>query len=391
MSVSTIQQTPGNVLKPAPVPREVHVTRFQCPEPGCETLSETKRGIRLHATRVHGDRLTKALMVCLHCRDTFYAKSSRQDTARYCSRDCQTAAGTESSDSKVLSTPPEPVETTVTRYQCPVDGCDHLSKNERGAQKHVTDVHPEQGRAALECERCGDVFHRKASAVSYARFCSNECRDRSRRRRVTLSCEECGDEFETHRCRADIARYCSLACKYAARTLPRTTMHCSWCGEEIERLEVDEYDDRFCDKQCLIEWLLVEHESQPTPDISGCSPEDLGLSPFGEFTPRSIFPYERGYTAEEIRDGALVSDNITYADCRTWRQAVRSLNEIEPVATEADVRTDLVREHVSGDCEHGFDVGDAVPLRYNGIDWVPMEFGTSPSMSVPRKAPTFDG
>jgi len=212
MSVSTIQHPPGNVLKPAPMPQEVQVTRFQCPEPGCDTLSETKRGVRHHATRVHGERLTKILMACVHCRDTFYVKPSRRDSARYCSRDCQTAAGTQSPDPNILSTPPEPVETTVTRYQCPCEGCGHLSENQRGAQKHVTDVHPEMGQATLACERCDRVFHRKASAVSYARYCSRRCRDRARRRRVVLRCEACDDLFCTHQYRADVARFCSYRC-----------------------------------------------------------------------------------------------------------------------------------------------------------------------------------
>jgi uncharacterized C2H2 Zn-finger protein len=387
---ATGQQPPGNVISPAPEPAQVEVTRYQCPKPGCETISESERGIRQHATRMHGDHWTKLTVACLHCGGTFYAKPDRRETARYCSHDCREGPHS-TGDPDILSEPVGAVEAKISRFQCPVEGCDRLFETEKGTQRHIAETHPEHRGVTLECERCGGVFQRKASASSYARFCSEECRDRSRRRRVTLSCEFCGEEFWTHECREEIARFCSLACKYASRTLPRKTMNCSWCGKQIERLEVDEYDDRFCDKQCLIEWLLVEHESQPTPDISDCSPEDLGLSPFGEFTPRSIFPYERGYTAEEIRSGALVSDNVTYGDCRTWRQAVRSLNEIEPVATEADVPADVVRDHVSGDCEHGFDVGDAVPLRYNGIDWVPMEFGTSPSMSIPRKAPTFDG
>lgn len=391
MSATERQQLPGNVLSPAPEPVPVDVPRFQCPEPECDTLSETKRGIRVHVTRVHGDRLAKVLMACLHCRDTFYVKRSRQDSALFCSYDCKGNAGDGPRDPEILSVPPDPVEATVTRYECPIDGCGGLFETERGAQQHVTKVHPEDGGVTLACERCGDVFRRKASAASYARYCSDECRDRSRRRRVTLPCEFCGEEFWTHECREDLARFCSLACKYASRTLPRTTMHCSWCGEQIERLEVDEYNDRFCDKQCLIQWLLVEHETQPTPDISDYSPEDLGLSPFGEYTPRSSIPYERGDTTETAQNTALMSDTVTYADCRTWRQTVRSLNEIEPVAAQADVPVDVVRDHVSGDCEHGFDIGqDAVPLRYNGIDWVPMEFGVAPSTTVPRKAPTFN-
>lgn len=213
-------QPPGNVLSPAPTPVPVDVTRFRCPEPGCDTLSKTDRGIRLHAARVHGERLTHVLMACVQCRDTFYVQPSRQDSARYCSRDCK-ADATETHAPEVVSTPPAAVEVVVTRYECPIDSCDHLAKTERGAQKHVTDVHPGDGRATLACLRCGVRFERKASAISYAQYCSRQCRDLARRRRVTCRCEACGDTFWTHRYRASDARFCSYACwQFSGLSIP---------------------------------------------------------------------------------------------------------------------------------------------------------------------------
>lgn len=214
MSAESTRDYPGNVISPPPVPQEVTVTRYQCPKPGCDTISKTELGIKQHAGQVHGDVLTRYIFRCVTCGETFYVKRGHQDVSRYCSGSCRGKSQSASDDPDILSTPPDPVAVKVKRYQCPIDGCERVFKIERGAQRHVTDMHPGHDGVTVKCERCGEVFHRKSSAASYARFCSEECRDRSRRRRVTLTCAFCGDEFWTHECRKDEARFCSHECHY---------------------------------------------------------------------------------------------------------------------------------------------------------------------------------
>lgn len=214
MSAESVEQYPGNIISPPPVPKQVTVSRYQCPKPGCDSLSETEHGVLIHAARAHTEGLTKYLVACHNCQDTFYVQQSRRDTARYCSRSCRGQATSTPDDPDILSSPPGPVDVEVTRYQCPIDDCDQVFKIERGAQRHVTDIHPTYSGVTVECERCEEVFHRKASAASYARFCSEKCRDRSRRRRVWLICDFCKEPFWTHECREDIARFCSTECHY---------------------------------------------------------------------------------------------------------------------------------------------------------------------------------
>ncbi len=237
----------GGLVSPAPTPEPVEVTRYRCPKHECGTLSETERGARHHATLAHGPELTKATMACLNCRETFIAKPRRMDSARFCSHDCQTEAGSEATEPEVVSPPATPIETTVRRYRCPIEGCSELAESERGCQIHITHTHPNESRATFACEYCDSHFDVKASAASYTRYCSNTCRNRARRRRVVLTCEHCGDLFWTHRCRADVAQYCSPECAY----------------------------------------FLPE-----MPNIRKRPPEELGLAPFGERRPPKRLPHD---------------------------------------------------------------------------------------------------
>lgn len=97
---------------------------------------------------------------CDHCGDVFIVPPCHTDRARFCSKECQSAA------------------TSVT----------------------------------LECAHCGSHFEVVRAVADRARYCSKECFDGARRERVTLECDHCGSPFEVKQSREDSARFCSRSC-----------------------------------------------------------------------------------------------------------------------------------------------------------------------------------
>lgn len=361
-------------------PEPTAVLVYECPIGDCDSVSDTKQGFRVHVARSeHDTSLVRATMECGHCGDEYLVKYSGMDSA-YCSQECAYDAG-RNDEPTVVEEPLEPDVSSTVRYPCPLEGCEKVATSERSFRRHATQSHNGMGRITRDCGFCGATFHERASAAETTKYCSNDCRDAFRRDRCTLSCEECGDSFTVRRGRADSAQFCSYECCYQSRTLPRTTMECSWCGEEIERLEKEQFDDRFCEKSCLIQWLLDEHETHPTPDIAQYEPEELGLSPFGDV----------GELAEIPHTPPIVSYRITRQECMGWRRAVLSSNTLDVVLDDRELPLQVVRKHVTGDCEHGFDTSVA-PVRYNGLEWESTEVETlSKTFEDPsRRGATFD-
>lgn len=71
-----------------------------------------------------------------------------------------------------------------------------------------------------KCIVCGKEFYKKLSeSIKYwesKRFCSAECGNISKRKRVKLVCIVCGKEFEVTNSRKE-AKYCSLECNYTKK------------------------------------------------------------------------------------------------------------------------------------------------------------------------------
>jgi hypothetical protein len=77
---------------------------------------------------------------------------------------------------------------------------------------------------------------------------------------------------------------------------------------------------------------------------------------------------------ETDSESESVSAGVGREQCRAWRRIVREqLRDPEGVAEDGGFDEELVRRHVTGACEHGFDIIEEMPLRYNGMEWVPLE------------------
>jgi len=103
--------------------------------------------------------------------------------------------------------------------QCPVDGCDFESENERGIQSHCGHSHSVEenpNRVQCECNYCGDTF--TVTEYEYEKginkYCSTRCSGLDRRSqkslRVEHECKYCGNKFK--RSKYKNPKYCSEKC-----------------------------------------------------------------------------------------------------------------------------------------------------------------------------------
>lgn len=87
----------------------------------------------------------------------------------------------------------------------------------------------------VECSNCGAVISKTPSQVARYKnqFCSVDCRDEHRKRRIVLRCAHCGKEFEripshigNH---GSVNSYCSKRCSELGRIIERDARtHSSW-------------------------------------------------------------------------------------------------------------------------------------------------------------------
>lgn len=331
-----------------PTPEEVR--QFGCPIEDCEKQSSSMSGIRQHISIVHDRELNRATMECQECEDRYKVTTSKISSSAFCSRGCKSefgVGGGVSGSPKVVD-PPVPVEiTTETRYPCPIGGCDVVCVSQFGLRKHATQMHDGRGRITLSCEECDRHFHVKAAEAERARFCSPGCMDESRRQRIEVACEGCGDDFDIRPNRLGTARFCSWKCS------------ASWRAEYIQQFK-----------------------NRTKYDLLDMDPQELGLLPIGERVSGGSIPYT----------GPIVDWRVDRDQCLAWRQTVLEDGDLATVADGKVVPTEIVRKHVTGSCEHGFDTSVA-PVRFNGVEWTSTEVGSvSRTLRDPsRRGATFDG
>lgn len=114
---------------------------------------------------------------CECCGKSFYVVDCRKDAARFCSNECRTK--------------------TIM-----VKGENHISWKNGGG-------------VSFSCIVCGkDVQHRKITSGSTYQFCSTQCHDIYRKKRVSGTCHRCGKPFERSKSRAHRGKneYCSFLC-----------------------------------------------------------------------------------------------------------------------------------------------------------------------------------
>lgn len=108
------------------------------------------------------------------------------------------------------------------------------------------------------CEICGSEFY---TAKKDTRFCSNECKGKSRQNRVVKKCDYCGKEIEIAKYKVEQRRYnyCNQSCRSEhLKTLllgnnsTKKEHKCDGCGKLIQvipyKLETQKYI--FCSNEC---------------------------------------------------------------------------------------------------------------------------------------------
>jgi len=148
----------------------------QCPT--CGNTFDSSLAMKVHHYNAHGERLVHS-RDCEVCGEEFEVRSGREDTNRFCSRECW---------------------------------------DERRPQRQTVET------KTVVCEWCGDTFERKPYHPDVEhQFCSAQCcgnwksenivgKSHPLRNRIVLSCEQCGEEFDVIESRASTARFCSQDC-----------------------------------------------------------------------------------------------------------------------------------------------------------------------------------
>lgn len=101
-------------------------------------------------------------------------------------------------------------------------------------------------RITLECDHCHKPFSRPLSQKSIARFCSKDCKDAHKQRRVERVCPQCGKHFE--RKPSKQSEFCSRQCRAISRR-NRVFLSCQHCGIPFER-PASEKHLQFCSTTC---------------------------------------------------------------------------------------------------------------------------------------------
>lgn len=150
--------------------------------PTCNREFETTRGVRVHHSQVHGERLPNR--TCGHCEESFYCEHEKQ----YCSGDCRDAAVSfTGSDNPNYRDAKESTECTLCGhvfeyYPSEKDGvfCPRCVETETWQEPPClqADDHPQWngGRLEVACDRCGEPVERYPSNVNEVVVCGEECR-----------------------------------------------------------------------------------------------------------------------------------------------------------------------------------------------------------------------
>jgi len=90
-----------------------------------------------------------------------------------------------------------------------------------------------------ECAVCGEKFDRNPSKVKEVNYCSHECAQTGRSKKVDLECDECGKEFKRSPSEVYDRNFCSASCygKYQRLDGPRKRRLGDWSKKRQMALE----------------------------------------------------------------------------------------------------------------------------------------------------------
>ncbi|KXA97425.1 hypothetical protein AKJ38_01205 [candidate division MSBL1 archaeon SCGC-AAA259I14] len=238
-----------------------------------------------------GERVTKK---CERCGKEFRVKPYREETARFCSRECHNAHQKEGNIKKEceecgkeFEVPPSQKDQRFCSKSCYLENlneggerveleCDQCGKKFQRKPSAVNEKRnycsrecaqeagfqppgPEKERKTVNCDYCGKEIERLESALGEINFCSPKCvvryfgerRTRDPENYETKTCPVCGEEFESLKSKE--REYCSIECAREGRK-NRETVVCENCGKEFEKIKSKVKEENFCSQECWKEY-----------------------------------------------------------------------------------------------------------------------------------------
>lgn len=161
----------------------VDCTGFECPS--CDENLRSKRGVKLHHKRSHGESIRGVESECEECGEVYRVSKSQTRRSRFCSRECK-------------------------------DNHQTISLKGVNNPNHSR-------RVEVECSWCGVREKVPPSRVERYAYCSRKCKNASMvgqtgedhprwQEKETLECEVCESEFEVYPNHYHPARFCGQAC-----------------------------------------------------------------------------------------------------------------------------------------------------------------------------------
>jgi len=151
--------------------------------PTCGTVFETRRGLGVHHSTVHDERLPNR--TCAECEDAFYSDYEK----KYCSEDCRLAAmdytgeanpnycgAKESTTCRICGEQFEYYPSNKDGRVCP-DCVETEDRREQPSLSGSDNPRWDGGKVTLDCENCDVSFDRYPSQIeSEVALCSDDCR-----------------------------------------------------------------------------------------------------------------------------------------------------------------------------------------------------------------------
>lgn len=128
----------------------------------------------------------------------------------------------------------------------------------------------------IHCDWCGQEFERKKSQIKDNNYCCRSCLGKANAERFRIKrikvCDNCGREFEginKHRSR-NKHFFCSQECSNVFRE-KKIYVPCDWCGKLIykKRSDVERNQHNFCDQGCYIDFINFAKAGAPNQRVAG--------------------------------------------------------------------------------------------------------------------------
>lgn len=126
------------------------------------------------------------------------------------------------------------------------------------------------------CQYCGKEFYADRKG---RKFCSNECRSLSQRKRIITKCEQCGKVIQKKKCLYENVEhhYCSIKCRSLWLSIhnsgtnnkqyKRVVFKCEVCGKEATQIESMYYrhKNHYCSAKCasIGQGIIYKREKHP--------------------------------------------------------------------------------------------------------------------------------